>query len=84
MTRALIHLALTVCAVGALVWVLYLPGALTPALGEPAPVDCAEDDPCWDCATMGNLICGPQLIPAVSIVAPEPQAPVAGSPVTAG
>jgi hypothetical protein len=28
---------------------------------------------------------GPQLIPAVSIVAPEPvQAPVAGTPVTAG
>jgi hypothetical protein len=19
---------------------------------------CAEDDPCWDCATMGNRICG--------------------------
>lgn len=25
-----------------------------------APVTvCQEDDPCWDCATMGNLICGP-------------------------
>lgn len=20
---------------------------------------CDEDQPCWDCATMGNLICGP-------------------------
>lgn len=20
---------------------------------------CYEDMPCWDCATMGNLICGP-------------------------
>lgn len=20
---------------------------------------CQEDEPCWDCATMGNLICGP-------------------------
>lgn len=20
---------------------------------------CQEDDPCWDCRTMGNLICGP-------------------------
>lgn len=19
---------------------------------------CVEDDPCWDCHTMGNLICG--------------------------
>jgi hypothetical protein len=65
MTRAMIRLALTVCAVGALVWVLYSPGALTPAMGEPA------DN-------------GPQLIPAVSIVAPGPQAPVAASPVTAG
>jgi hypothetical protein len=64
MTRALVRLALTICAVGALVWVLYLPGALTPAMGE--------DN-------------GPRLIPAVSIVAPEPvQAPVAGTPVTAG
>lgn len=24
-----------------------------------APGTCAEDDPCWDCATMGNRICGP-------------------------
>lgn len=22
-------------------------------------VPCMEDDPCWDCATMGNRICGP-------------------------
>lgn len=25
----------------------------------PAPVRCEEDQPCWDCATMGNKICGP-------------------------
>lgn len=26
----------------------------------PSPVQaCMEDDPCWDCTTMGNLICGP-------------------------
>lgn len=24
---------------------------------EPTP--CMEDEPCWDCATMGNNICGP-------------------------
>src|SRR5690242_9706578 len=24
-----------------------------------SPTVCAEDQPCWDCATMGNLICGP-------------------------
>jgi hypothetical protein len=22
-------------------------------------VRCAEDMPCWDCATMGNKVCGP-------------------------
>jgi hypothetical protein len=24
----------------------------------PASYECVEDEPCWDCATMGNLICG--------------------------
>lgn len=24
--------------------------------GEDVP--CAEDDPCWSCETMGNLVCG--------------------------
>lgn len=23
------------------------------------PTYCAEDDPCWDCTTMGNKVCGP-------------------------
>lgn len=34
--------------------------APTPTIGEAwysAP--CVEDEPCWDCETMGNLICGP-------------------------
>lgn len=22
--------------------------------------DCQEDEPCWDCRTMGNRICGPE------------------------
>lgn len=22
---------------------------------------CAEDDPCWDCSTMGNRVCGKHL-----------------------
>jgi len=25
-----------------------------------ANVECNEDEPCWDCETMGNRICGPQ------------------------
>lgn len=27
-------------------------------IGEPLTVVCTEDMPCWDCETMGNLICG--------------------------
>ena len=23
-----------------------------------APIVCAEDEPCWNCATMGNRLCG--------------------------
>lgn len=30
------------------------------ALPTPAP-SCAEDDVCWDCATMGDRKCGPRL-----------------------
>lgn len=38
-------------------------GANNSASPRPAPrpttiVRCAEDDPCWDCRTMGNHICG--------------------------
>lgn len=25
---------------------------------------CHEDQPCWDCETMGNRICGPIPVPA--------------------
>lgn len=24
-----------------------------------APTVCVEDQPCWDCSSMGNLRCGP-------------------------
>lgn len=27
-------------------------------MGAGKPADCAEDDPCFDCRTMGNMICG--------------------------
>ena len=30
---------------------------LDPDRGQGHPA-CQEDDPCWDCSTMGNLICG--------------------------
>ncbi len=28
---------------------------------KPAQARCEEDQPCWDCHTMGNLICGSDL-----------------------
>jgi hypothetical protein len=27
--------------------------------GTIPPVSCYEDEPCWDCTTMGNGVCGP-------------------------
>jgi hypothetical protein len=67
-----------------------------PAMGQDMPTTtlappttappCQEDDPCWDCATMGNLQCGPipgepTLIPAANIEAPGP---IAALPPQAG
>lgn len=58
--------------------VAYLPGhPLVWAESVPTPGDpCAEDEPCWDCATMGNSVCGKG--PAGSV---EPSSrPVTGRP----
>lgn len=30
----------------------------SPITQAPVQAPCYEDEPCWDCATMGNLICG--------------------------
>lgn len=27
-------------------------------------INCEEDEPCWDCLTMGNRICGPNILGA--------------------
>ncbi|MEO7555482.1 MAG: hypothetical protein ABIV94_02605, partial [Acidimicrobiales bacterium] len=44
------------------------PPAPAPVTARPAPgtitttntpTSCQEDDPCWDCSTMGNHVCGP-------------------------
>lgn len=32
-----------------------------PEYDAPA-VSCQEDEPCWDCDTMGNQICGPTAV----------------------
>lgn len=28
---------------------------------KPPSQECQEDEPCWDCKTMGNLVCGSQV-----------------------
>jgi hypothetical protein len=44
--------------------------------------ECQEDEPCWDCTTMGNMICGPITpITATTVVAVPPR-PVDTLPVT--
>ena len=39
-----------------------------PVEEPPVMAVCQEDEPCWDCETMGNGICGP-------VVAPTPEPP---------
>lgn len=36
---------------------------------------CEEDQPCWDCETMGNKVCGEDLPPAVVLI-PSDQCPL--------
>jgi hypothetical protein len=54
------NLALTVIAAGLSLAL----GLLVSSPATPHRVDrvvasaCQEDEPCWDCRTMGNLICG--------------------------
>jgi hypothetical protein len=41
---------------------LALLGEEAPKVRDVAPsgLVCYEDDPCWDCRTMGNRVCGPE------------------------
>lgn len=43
-------------------------------IGDPLRVDneqqpgtCQEDDPCWDCSTMGNHVCGPVVVETITL-----------------
>lgn len=60
--RAIAGLAAIVAAVGV---VSALPASAEPApqriseVVTEAPALCQEDEPCWDCETMGNKVCGP-------------------------
>lgn len=54
----------TAKSVALMLFVLLLSFILAPSLEAyftPAPVvvKCYEDEPCWNCETMGNKICGP-------------------------
>lgn len=43
------------------------PDVMSPAGAAPSTAQCQEDEPCWDCETMGNMVCGPdhrQALPA--------------------
>ena len=43
----------------------------SPPQSESAHVEippCQEDDPCWDCETMGNRICGPSRAPVPTLL----------------
>lgn len=46
---------LTVIATALILLLLATAGA---SAHSSSPGRCAEDDPCWNCATMGNLVCG--------------------------
>ncbi|MFD5245063.1 hypothetical protein ACFWIW_10990 [Amycolatopsis sp. NPDC058340] len=47
----------------AAVAVVLLAGCDRDTTGRPSPppvTSCEEDQPCWDCHTMGNKVCGPE------------------------
>lgn len=51
--------ALAAIVVSGVGWALAQVTTPDPPRARPAVVRCAEDDPCWDCHTMGNRRCGP-------------------------
>lgn len=40
-------------------------------LGEPVVPCASEDDPCWNCATMGNHVCGTKLTTSTIVSLPS-------------
>lgn len=61
-TRRRLVLLLILCAV-ALYAVAVHEGVITaeepPSYSPDLLAPCQEDEPCWDCTTMGNRVCGP-------------------------
>ena len=48
-----------------------------------AEPECWEDEPCWDCTTMGNLQCGPTTTVVVAVGLP-PTLPETGTDAAVG
>jgi len=46
-----------------------LPPATTTTVAEPV---CQEDEPCWDCTTMGNQICGTPAVVTPPVITADP------------
>ena len=56
---AMIAAATAALAVGFIAGMTALPAAASgPSITAPATLQIEEDDPRWDCRTMGNKICG--------------------------
>lgn len=64
----------TVLAVLGFLVVCVMLAALRPAPAPTAPTapTVAEDSPAWDCATMGNRVCGPGSVPLSTYCRAEP------------
>lgn len=59
-----------------------LPAVAPVVASQAAVVACQEDEPCWNCATMGNHVCGPVGVPIVGVARSVPTAtlPATGTP----
>lgn len=55
------------------------PAPVTAPAPAPAPV-CVEDMPCWNCATMGNHLCGPTTTATVAVPTTHGPLPMTGAP----
>lgn len=41
-----------------IIWNMVTPPQAMPGMASATATECLESEPCWDCETMGNLICG--------------------------
>lgn len=61
--RLTLHLLLAAAFLTLILWASWLNGRGASTNLHPqrstTTVQCQEDEPCWDCHTMGNRICGP-------------------------